>query len=295
MLPLFDPLLDFDIRSWKLGAGYTFGNFTVNAIYDNIKVKNNATTFTSATDTKRSAWGLNGVYNMGNIALKAGFYDAGKITDSTNTGAKMYEVGGDYNLSKRTKLYAVYAKVNNDNNAAYCVGGSADVGFGGGGVNPGCSNYTGQGSFRLLSRHAPHLLRTRGLSPLFLEAQTGPRGPVCISLDKMFRIETVTPGVKEWNSKMAQIGRNAPCPCGSGKKFKHCCGSGDAKPAPCPCRNCFCARSGPRVRGGCGKRQGCMRPSLLVNLGTPTQPIIWAWWRSSPATWQGPGPGEQIP
>ena len=69
-----------DIRSWKLGAGYTFGNFVVNAIYDNIKVKNNATTFTSGTEAKRSAWGLNGVYNMGNIALKAGFYDAGKIS-----------------------------------------------------------------------------------------------------------------------------------------------------------------------------------------------------------------------
>jgi hypothetical protein len=22
---------------------------------------------------------------------------------------------------------------------------------------------------------------------------------------------------------MASIGRNAPCPCGSGKKYKHCC------------------------------------------------------------------------
>ena len=153
--PLFDPLLDFDIRSWKLGAGYTFGNFVVNAIYDNIKVKNNATTFTSGTEAKRSAWGLNGVYNMGNIALKAGFYDAGKISHSTDTGAKMYEVGGDYMLSKRTKLYALYAHVNNQNNADYCVGGSADVGFGGGGVNPGCSNYTGKDPsvFSLGMRH----------------------------------------------------------------------------------------------------------------------------------------------
>jgi uncharacterized protein YecA (UPF0149 family) len=23
---------------------------------------------------------------------------------------------------------------------------------------------------------------------------------------------------------MPKIGRNEPCPCGSGKKFKHCCG-----------------------------------------------------------------------
>lgn len=38
---------------------------------------------------------------------------------------------------------------------------------------------------------------------------------------------------------MAQIGRNAPCPCGSGKKFKHCCGSGDSKPVPLPVPELF--------------------------------------------------------
>ena len=31
-----------------------------------------------------------------------------------------------------------------------------------------------------------------------------------------------------WNNRMAstsdKIGRNDPCPCGSGKKYKHCCG-----------------------------------------------------------------------
>jgi hypothetical protein len=25
-----------------------------------------------------------------------------------------------------------------------------------------------------------------------------------------------------------KVGRNAPCPCGSGKKFKHCCGAPEA-------------------------------------------------------------------
>jgi hypothetical protein len=30
----------------------------------------------------------------------------------------------------------------------------------------------------------------------------------------------------------AQVPRNAPCPCGSGKKFKHCCGNKPAAAAP---------------------------------------------------------------
>ncbi len=29
-------------------------------------------------------------------------------------------------------------------------------------------------------------------------------------------------------ARAAKVGRNAPCPCGSGRKFKKCCGSGQA-------------------------------------------------------------------
>ena len=29
----------------------------------------------------------------------------------------------------------------------------------------------------------------------------------------------------EWRHKAAKVGRNEPCPCGSGKKYKYCCGS----------------------------------------------------------------------
>jgi predicted porin len=136
---------NIDIRSWKLGAGYTFGNFVVNAIYDNIKATENLVVGTASDSAKRHAWGLNGVYNMGNIALKAGFYMAGKtssslggFTGTTDTGAKLWELGGDYNLSKRTKLYAVYEHVNNEAQAGYCAGGAISAGFGGSGVNIAC-------------------------------------------------------------------------------------------------------------------------------------------------------------
>src|SRR5699024_6185941 len=39
-------------------------------------------------------------------------------------------------------------------------------------------------------------------------------------------VDTVNPdsGVKEPIKKGKKIGRNDPCPCGSGKKYKHCCG-----------------------------------------------------------------------
>jgi preprotein translocase subunit SecA len=32
-------------------------------------------------------------------------------------------------------------------------------------------------------------------------------------------------GVATVKRKQAKVGRNAPCPCGSGKKYKRCCGA----------------------------------------------------------------------
>ena len=33
---------------------------------------------------------------------------------------------------------------------------------------------------------------------------------------------------------MATVGRNAPCPCGSGRKYKHCCHTEAERLAPVP-------------------------------------------------------------
>lgn len=155
------PTLDLDLRSWKLGAGYKFGDFTVNAIYDNIKATVNNGTFLGTSFTgasaKRAAYGLNGVYNMGAIALKAGYYRANKTSatgGAPDTGANMYELGADYNLSKRTKAYLVYTKMNNDTNAGYCAGGAASAGFGGSGTNAVCSNGKDPSILSLGMRHS---------------------------------------------------------------------------------------------------------------------------------------------
>jgi predicted porin len=108
----------FDNHSWKLGAGYNFGDGQVGFIYEDSKVMTQS----------RKAYYLNGQYNMGNIALKAAYGHAGKISSTTDTAANTYSLGVDYNLSKRSKLYAQYTKTNNQNNAEYGVG-AGGVGY----------------------------------------------------------------------------------------------------------------------------------------------------------------------
>jgi len=41
---------------------------------------------------------------------------------------------------------------------------------------------------------------------------------------KWFYVDGIFPGVSHSNASPVKAGRNDPCPCGSGKKFKKCCG-----------------------------------------------------------------------
>jgi SEC-C motif len=63
---------------------------------------------------------------------------------------------------------------------------------------------------------------------------------------------------------MVTLGRNAPCPCGSGKKYKRCCGQGQrplttARPSVDSSLNVSCGRG---------------RHQMLDQDGKPTAPVI---------------------
>ncbi|NWG85916.1 MAG: porin [Hydrogenophilaceae bacterium] len=103
--------------AWKVGAGYKFGDTKLGVIYE--AMEND----TAASTTSRDAWYVSLAHTMGPIVLKAAY---GKANDSDHAtdkdGADMWAVGMDYNLSKRTALYAVYANLENDTNAKYGIG-----------------------------------------------------------------------------------------------------------------------------------------------------------------------------
>ena len=42
---------------------------------------------------------------------------------------------------------------------------------------------------------------------------------------KVDKLNAIPPTNKKLNSNEKLISRNSPCPCGSGKKYKRCCGS----------------------------------------------------------------------
>lgn len=103
----------------RLGAGLTLGDIKLTALYQAAKDQAGV----SARD--RNVWGLGGGYKLGNGMAKVQYYKANDVNNTNNTGASMYAVGYDYNLSKRTMAFAVYAKTKNDSAARFSMSGGA--------------------------------------------------------------------------------------------------------------------------------------------------------------------------
>ena len=88
----------------KLGLGYTFGDAKVGFAYEKVGID-----IAAGGKVSRDAWLINGVYNMGPIALKAQYGDVDYGKAFNGTSSKQWALGADYNLSKRTTAYVVYA------------------------------------------------------------------------------------------------------------------------------------------------------------------------------------------
>jgi predicted porin len=125
--------------AWEVGAAYTFGPVKLGALYSRQKYETTSTTnadvsvwnvaidwkiqgphellvgYTKANDT-RGTFGAVGGTQMGNRIYNAG---------AGNTGGKIWQVEYQYWLSKRTRVSGGYARVENDSNANYALGGLA--------------------------------------------------------------------------------------------------------------------------------------------------------------------------
>ncbi|HUW26300.1 MAG TPA: porin [Gallionella sp.] len=109
--------------AWKLGLGYTLNAFTTNFVYE--KTDDNLTVGTGANRYGHNAYYLAGNYKMGMNAVKLAYGKAGQHGATANTGASQFSLGYDHGLSKRTKLYAIYSRINNNSASDYGFSQSA--------------------------------------------------------------------------------------------------------------------------------------------------------------------------
>lgn len=128
---------DFD--AWKVGAAYQFGDTRIAAFYERIEGENALNFFsppgilTSSfnEDSQRDAFYVSVAHRMGNVTYKAAYAMAGETEINgaeVGDGAQQWVVGVDYSLSKRTTAFALYTALDNDNAAAYSLGGLSTTG-----------------------------------------------------------------------------------------------------------------------------------------------------------------------
>lgn len=122
----FDLAANYNVGNLQFGAGYEkFGDanqFALRALYSmnpftfGAYVQRDEDGFGSGLG-KRTTFRLAGMYTMGASELHATVGRAGDYDNLSDSAATQFVLAYNYNLSKRTKVYALYGKVSADANA----------------------------------------------------------------------------------------------------------------------------------------------------------------------------------
>ncbi|MDZ5456587.1 porin [Azohydromonas lata] len=113
-----------DSKQYGLRALYELGAVTLGAYY--IRDNLDEAVGGAVADAKRNSYRVSAMYTIGASELHAnvGYADKFKVggTKIDDSNALQYTLAYNYNLSKRTKVYAFYTKVNNKANSSYFTG-----------------------------------------------------------------------------------------------------------------------------------------------------------------------------
>jgi predicted porin len=114
----------YDTHAWTLGLGYTFNQdkTKVNFVYENMAQDG------AATVLDRNAWYLGLAHKVDSNTFKVAYAKAGDYDGMSSSGANWYVAGLDHALSKRTSVYALYARTDNESNAKYGLGTGGSTG-----------------------------------------------------------------------------------------------------------------------------------------------------------------------
>ncbi|MDD2991012.1 MAG: porin [Zoogloea sp.] len=132
---------DLKISDLRVGGSYNFGMASVRAVFDLARADN-----FGGNKVTQAVYGVGATFNvtpasklLGQVYVARDLKTNGSSSD--DTGAKLFELGVEHSLSKRTMLKATWAMVNNDSRARY------DFGINASGINtgtlPGGANATG--------------------------------------------------------------------------------------------------------------------------------------------------------
>ena len=113
---------DLKVSDLRVGGSYNFGMASVRALFDLARADN-----FGGNKVTQAVYGFGATFNvtpasklLGQVYVARDLKVNGSSAD--DTGAKLFEVGVEHSLSKRTMLKATYAMINNDKAATYDFG-----------------------------------------------------------------------------------------------------------------------------------------------------------------------------
>lgn len=111
---------------WAVSGLYDFKAVVVGALYERAKSEGETSALGLPGSHKRNFWRVSAMVPIGAHELHANYGQAGDWSGTNNNGAKQYTVAYGYNLSKRTRAYVFYTRVDNDSEGKlYSFFGSA--------------------------------------------------------------------------------------------------------------------------------------------------------------------------
>ncbi len=113
------PNTDVSLDSWNIAGSWNFGFMKLAGFYGDMSVDGPI----NGTNRKggRENWYLAVTAPFGQWNLKATYGGTNGKDELDGLDASQWAIGVDYNLSKRTALYATWSSINNDNGARFSV------------------------------------------------------------------------------------------------------------------------------------------------------------------------------
>lgn len=104
-------------RTAVIRGMYEAGPFILGSYYERSKLA------VSGEERNRNNFRVVGAYLIGNNEFHINYGIAGDFSGLDDSGAQQWTVGYNYNFSKRTRVYAFYSQIDQDNKADYYVSG----------------------------------------------------------------------------------------------------------------------------------------------------------------------------
>jgi len=111
--------------NWNIAGSWDFGFMKLSGFYSQIEV--DEFLGTGGQKGGQDNWFIGVSAPLGQANLKASFGQAEGSGFGDGRGAKQWAIGADYNLSKRTAVYATWSQMNNNSTSAFRISGTGSA------------------------------------------------------------------------------------------------------------------------------------------------------------------------